>query len=143
VTCSIRHNYDSDHVEPARVQAPACCTVAHASFRTAPCHLLGLICESLNAHSINVFLGGNVLSQTGRVPRAPHTDYHWDRLRSYSRTSPMLDVSCHVSVMCRVAPFCNVLRCSDTSIGVVGFMTCSEIREELQSYLVYVYKLHT
>jgi hypothetical protein len=54
---------------------------------------------------------------------------------SISCTSPTLDVLCHVlchvSVMCRVAPFCDVLRCSDTSIGVVGFVTHSRIREEL------------
>jgi hypothetical protein len=47
----------------------------------------------------------------------------------------MLDVLCHVLchvlVMCCVAPFGNVLRCSDTSIGVVGFVTRSGIREEL------------
>jgi hypothetical protein len=43
----------------------------------------------------------------------------------------MLNVSCHVSVMCCVALFGDVLRCSDTSIGVVGFVTRSEIREEL------------
>jgi hypothetical protein len=40
-------------------------------------------------------------------------------------------VSCDVLVMCRVAPFCSVLWCSDTSIGVVGFVTRSRIREEL------------
>jgi hypothetical protein len=40
-------------------------------------------------------------------------------------------VSCDVLVMCRVAPFCGVLWCSDTSIGVVGFVTRSRIREEL------------
>jgi hypothetical protein len=40
-------------------------------------------------------------------------------------------VSCHVLVMCGVAPFCDVLRCSNTSIGVVGFVTRSRIREEL------------
>jgi hypothetical protein len=50
-------------------------------------------------------------------------------------------VSCDVLVMCCVAPFCDVLRCSDTSIGVVGFVTHGRIREELQSYLVFVYKL--
>jgi hypothetical protein len=52
-------------------------------------------------------------------------------------------VSCDVLVMCCVAPFCDVLRCSDTSIGVVGFVTRSRIREELQSYLISVYKLRT
>jgi hypothetical protein len=45
--------------------------------------------------------------------------------------------------MCCVAPFWDVLGCSDTSIGVVGFVTRIEIREELQSYLIYVYKLRT
>jgi hypothetical protein len=54
---------------------------------------------------------------------------------SISRTSPTPDVPCHVLchvlVMCCVAPFCDVLRCSDTSIGVVGFVTHSRIREEL------------
>jgi hypothetical protein len=61
-----------------------------------------------------------------------------------SRTSLTLDVSCHVlchaSVMCCVAPFCNVPRASDTSIVVLGFVTRSTIREELQSYLImYIY----
>jgi hypothetical protein len=55
---------------------------------------------------------------------------------SISRTSPTLDVLCHVcvchvSVMCCVAPFCDRSTCSDTSIGVVGFVTRSRIREEL------------
>jgi hypothetical protein len=57
---------------------------------------------------------------------------------SIFRTSPTLDVSCqvscHVSVMCcvaSVAPSCVVLQCSNTSIGVVGFVTRSRIREEL------------
>jgi hypothetical protein len=64
-----------------------------------------------------------------------------------SRTSLALDVSyhvsCHVLVMCDVAPFCNVPRASDTSIVVLGFVTHSTIREELQSYLVNVYILRT
>jgi hypothetical protein len=51
------------------------------------------------------------------------------------RISPTLDVSCqvlcHVSVMCCVAPFYDVPWCSDTSIGVVGFVTHSRIQEEL------------
>jgi hypothetical protein len=43
-------------------------------------------------------------------------------------------------VMCRVAPFRNVPRASDTSIVVLGFVTHSTIREELQSCLVmYIY----
>jgi hypothetical protein len=54
---------------------------------------------------------------------------------SISRTSPTLDVLCHVlchvSVMCCVAPFYDVPWCSDTSIGVVGFVTRSRIQEEL------------
>jgi hypothetical protein len=33
--------------------------------------------------------------------------------------------------MCRVAPFVDVLRCSDTNITVVGLVTRCEIREEL------------
>jgi hypothetical protein len=42
--------------------------------------------------------------------------------------------------MCCVTLFCNVLRASDTSIVVLGFVTHSTIREELQSCLVmYVY----
>jgi hypothetical protein len=47
-------------------------------------------------------------------------------------------VMCHV--MCYVTPFCNVPRTSDTSIVVLGFVTRSTIREELQSCLVmYIY----
>jgi hypothetical protein len=64
-----------------------------------------------------------------------------------SRTFLTLDVSCHVSchalIMCCVAPFCNIPRASDTSIVVLGFVTHSTIREELQSYLVNVYILRT
>jgi hypothetical protein len=45
--------------------------------------------------------------------------------------------------MCCVALFIIVPRASDTSIGVLGFVTRSMFREELQSRLVYVYKLHT
>jgi hypothetical protein len=64
-----------------------------------------------------------------------------------SRTFLTLDVSCHVSchvlVMCCVTLFCNVPRTSDTSIVVLGFVTHSTIREELQSYLVNVYILRT
>jgi hypothetical protein len=58
-----------------------------------------------------------------------------------SRTFLALDVSlCHVSVMCCVALFHNVPRASDTSIVVLGFVTHSTIREELQSCLVmYIY----
>jgi hypothetical protein len=52
-------------------------------------------------------------------------------------------VSCDVSVMCCVALFCVVPRPSDTSIVVLGFVTHSTVREELQSCLVYVYKLRT
>jgi hypothetical protein len=33
--------------------------------------------------------------------------------------------------MCGIAPFYDVLRRSDTRIGVVGFVTRSRIREEL------------
>jgi hypothetical protein len=63
--------------------------------------------------------------------RASHTDYHWDRLRPYLVLPPhsMCRVMCRV--MCCVVLFCNVLRRSNTSIGVVGFMTRSRIREEL------------
>jgi hypothetical protein len=42
--------------------------------------------------------------------------------------------------MCCVAPFCNVPRASDTSIVVLGFVTHSTVREELQSCLImYIY----
>jgi hypothetical protein len=57
-----------------------------------------------------------VSSRTGRVSRAFHTDYHWDRLRSY------LILPSHarrlVAVMCRVLSCvghvlcCALLRCS-------------------------------
>jgi hypothetical protein len=43
----------------------------------------------------------------------------------------------------RVALFVDVLRCSDTSITVIGFMTRSAIREELQSDLIFVHILRT
>jgi hypothetical protein len=54
-------------------------------------------------------------------------------------------VMCHVicRVMCCVTLFYDVPRTSDTSIVVLGFVTHSTIREELQSYLVNVYILHT
>jgi hypothetical protein len=52
-------------------------------------------------------------------------------------------VSCDVSVMCCVALFCVVPRPSDTSIVVLGFVTRSTVREELQSRLRYVYILRT
>jgi hypothetical protein len=52
-------------------------------------------------------------------------------------------VFCDVLVMCCVALFCVVPRPSDTSIVVLGFVTRSTVREELQSHLVYVYKLRT
>jgi hypothetical protein len=61
------------------------------------------------------------------------------------RSSPCC---CHVmcSVVCWscavIALFCVVPRPSDTSIVVLGFMTHSTVREELQSHLIYVYKLH-
>jgi hypothetical protein len=47
-------------------------------------------------------------------------------------------VSCDVWVMCCVALFCIVPRPSDTSIVVLGFVTHSTVREELQSCLRYV-----
>jgi hypothetical protein len=73
----------------------------------------------------------HVSSRTGHASQAFHMDYHWDRLRPYLVLPPrsMCRVMCRV--MCYVAPFCDVLWCSDTSIGVVGFMTRSRIREEL------------
>jgi hypothetical protein len=52
-------------------------------------------------------------------------------------------VSRDVSVMCGVALFCVVPRPSDTSIVVLGFVTHSTVREELQSCLRYVYILRT
>jgi hypothetical protein len=56
-----------------------------------------------------------------------------------------LSLSCLVSrdmwVMCRVVLFCDIPWTSDTSIVVLGFMTRSTVREELQSHLVNVYKL--
>jgi hypothetical protein len=52
-------------------------------------------------------------------------------------------VFCDVLVMCCVALFCIVPRPSDTSIIVLGFVTRSMVREELQSHLINVYKLHT
>jgi hypothetical protein len=57
----------------------------------------------------------------------------------------MCRVMCRVMrrVMCCVTPFCNVPRASDTSIIVLGFVTHSTIREELQSCLRYVYILRT
>jgi hypothetical protein len=77
-------------------------------------------------------------------------DYHWDCPCSYYRTSStlvFLSLSCVVSrgmwVMCRVTLFCDVPRTSDTSIVVLGFVTHSMVREELQSCLVNVYKLRT
>jgi hypothetical protein len=45
--------------------------------------------------------------------------------------------------MCCVALFVDVPWTSDTSIRVLGFVTHSTVREELQSRLVYVYKLRT
>jgi hypothetical protein len=45
--------------------------------------------------------------------------------------------------MCCVALFYIVPRPSDTSIVVLGFMTRSTVREELQSRLRYVYILRT
>jgi hypothetical protein len=45
--------------------------------------------------------------------------------------------------MCCVVLFCVVPRPSDTSIVVLGFVTRSTVREELQSHLIYVYKLRT
>jgi hypothetical protein len=45
--------------------------------------------------------------------------------------------------MCRVALFADVPWTSDTSIRVLGFVTRSTFREELQSRLVSVYKLCT
>jgi hypothetical protein len=68
----------------------------------------------------------------GLFPRIPCTFLAFDVL---------CHVSCHVSVMCCVTLFYNVLRASDTSIVVLGFMTHSTIREELQSYLICVYIL--
>jgi hypothetical protein len=47
-------------------------------------------------------------------------------------------VSCDVLVMCCVALFCVVPRPSDTSIVVLGFVTHSTVREELQSRLILV-----
>jgi hypothetical protein len=35
----------------------------------------------------------HVLSRTGRASQASHTDYHWDRPRSYCHNSLMLVVS--------------------------------------------------
>jgi hypothetical protein len=52
-------------------------------------------------------------------------------------------VSCDVLVMCRVVLFCDVPRPSDTSTVVLGFVTHSTIREELQSRLIVVYILRT
>jgi hypothetical protein len=53
-------------------------------------------------------------------------------------------VSCVVSCVDRISccALCNVPQASDTSIVVLGFMTHSTVREELQSCLVNVYKLH-
>jgi hypothetical protein len=86
--------------------------------------------------------------QTGCASRVFHTDYHWDRLCSYYRTSPTLDaslLSCDVPsdvlVMCCIVLFCDVPRPSDTSIVVLGFVTHSTVWEELQSRLVNVYNL--
>jgi hypothetical protein len=45
--------------------------------------------------------------------------------------------------MCYVALFVNVPWTSDTSTRVLGFVTRSMFREELQSRLIYVYKLRT
>jgi hypothetical protein len=45
--------------------------------------------------------------------------------------------------MCHVALFCVVPRPSDTRTGVLGIVTRSMFWEELQSHLVYVYKLCT
>jgi hypothetical protein len=52
-------------------------------------------------------------------------------------------MSCDVLVMCCVALFYVVPRPSDTSTVVLGFVTHSTVQEELQSRLVFVYKLHT
>jgi hypothetical protein len=45
--------------------------------------------------------------------------------------------------MCCVALFVILPWTSDTSIAVLGFVIRSTVREELQSRLIYVYKLHT
>jgi hypothetical protein len=52
-------------------------------------------------------------------------------------------MSCDVLVMYCVALFCIVPRPSDTSVVVLGFVTHSTVREELQSRLVFVYILRT
>jgi hypothetical protein len=60
----------------------------------------------------------------------------------FVRPSYRVSVMCCVTplVMCCVVPFCNVPRASDTSIVVLGFVTHSTIREELQSCLImYIY----
>jgi hypothetical protein len=69
---------------------------------------------------------------SGLFPRIPCTFLVFDVL---------CHVLCHVSVMCCVTLLYNVPRASDTSIVVLGFMTHSTIREELQSYLICVYIL--
>jgi hypothetical protein len=53
------------------------------------------------------------------------------------------DAPCDVEVMCCVVLFIVLPWASDTSIVVLGFVTHSTVREELQSHLIYVFKLHT
>jgi hypothetical protein len=50
-------------------------------------------------------------------------------------------MSCDVLVMCCVTLFCNIPCPSDMSTVVLGFVTHSTVREELQSCLRYVYIL--
>jgi hypothetical protein len=72
-----------------------------------------------------------------------HTSYFPPTLVASFASLLSCVVSCDVSVMCCVALFCVVPRPSDTSIVVLGFMTRSTVREELQSRLRYVYILRT
>jgi hypothetical protein len=99
------------------------------------------------AHDSNeaASMGCHVSSRTGRASRAFHMDYHWDRPRSYLRTSLTLVasllscvVSCDVWVMCHVALFCVVPRPSDTRITVLGFVTRSMFGRSFKAAL-YLY----
>jgi hypothetical protein len=108
------------HVGPASRAGPVS---SHVTSHTTPAVTFRLGLVVLHERSIRTTIGTVFI----------HISYFPPTLVASLRSYVM---SCDVLVMCCVALFCVVPRPSDTSIVVLGFVTHSTVREELQSRLI-------
>jgi hypothetical protein len=137
-----RYSYTHQHVFTSASHTFTSATLRYGQWRRRNARGRRGVSNSINnvtfCLGLVVLHGRSIRTTIGTV--FVHTSYFPPTLAASSLSCV---VFCDVLVMCCVALFCVVPCPSDTSIVVLGFVTRSTVREELQSHLVYVYKLRT